>query len=295
MTQEAARRIESGLAGVRSALLEGALDRMHTQLVHTLDALAEVTRAGMVPVQDQPPAPPWDEAAATEMLWRLLARLRADHCRVFPYAGTLLGLERDGRLRQDDQHADLAVWLEDYALAGRVLHDAGLRRLTEAPPFDNMATWVDPDSGRAIDLFGLLRDPVRERVQGGLWLYGRPTTWQSVLHLPWFELADRPGPAGPVWWPAQPEAVLQALYGDWRTPRPQWDSHVSNRAVQDLNLSWHCWALRSLCRRWVTGDLPSTLRLLEQIAMRCGDTPQLQAWREALTPAPAVPVVAAER
>ncbi|RYZ02745.1 MAG: hypothetical protein EOO24_14245 [Comamonadaceae bacterium] len=283
MSQQAAQRIESGLAGARAARAQGELAQMHTQLVHTLDALAEVTGAGMIPVQERTPIH-WDEPAATRLLWQVLARLRQEQCHAFPYAGTLLGLERDGRLLPGDKDADLGVWLEDFALAGRVLQDFGLQRATDVPPFDNMGTWVEAGSGLSVDLFGLLRDPVREHVRGGLWLYGRPPGWQGVLHLPWFGLVEKDGPAGSVWWPDAPDTLLQAIYGDWRTPRPEWESHVSNRALQELNLSWHCWALQSLCDRWVTGDLPSTLRLLEQIAMRCGDTPELLAWRKALAP-----------
>lgn len=283
MSHPASQRIEAALAGARCALLLGELPQMHTQLVHALDALAEVTREGLVPVQERPPVD-WDEATAIRLVWQVLARLKLEQCRVFPYAGTLLGLERNGRLLPNDKDVDLAVWLEDFSLAGRVLQQMGLQRATEVPPFDNMTTWVDPASGLSVELFGLLRDPVRERVQGGVWLYGRPPGWQRVLHLPWFELVERASPAGPTWWPAEPPALLEAFYGDWRTPRPEWDSQVSNRALQEINLSWHCWSLKSLSERWLTGDLASTLRLLEQIAMRCGDTPQLRQWREALMP-----------
>ena len=75
------------------------------------------------------------------------------------------------------------------------------------------------------------------------------------------KLAEQPGPTGPVWWPAAPEPLLAALYGDdWRTPQPEWDSLVSNRSLQDLNLSWRCWALKSLCQCWLGGDLARTTR-----------------------------------
>ncbi|HEY8360077.1 MAG TPA: hypothetical protein VIL30_21690 [Ramlibacter sp.] len=281
MTHPALQRIESGMEGAHAALLQGEMAQMHTHLVHALDGLAEVTRDGMVPVQERRDRP-WSPDAAARLMWQLLARLKAEQCHVFPYAGTLLGLERDGQLLPADKDIDLGVWLEDFALAGRLLQGFGLQRATDVPPFGNMGTWVEPASGLSVDLFGLLRDPVRERVQGGVWLYGRPPEWQRVVVLPPFELAERAGPSGPVWWPDPVDAILKASYGDWHTAKPEWDTRVSNRAVQDLNLSWHCWALKSLCDRWLTGDLASTLRLLEQIAMRCGDSAQLRAWREAL-------------
>jgi hypothetical protein len=282
MDHPALPRITSGLAGTRAALLAGDYEAMHTQLVLTLDALAEVTRQGLVPEQERA-AVRWDEAQATGLVWQLLARFRAERVHVFPYAGTLLGLERDGRLLPNDKDSDFAVWLEDYALAGRLLQQWGLQRAADVPPFDNVSTWVEPGSGLSLDLFGLRRNPVRACTEGGAWLYGRPASHQRLVLLPWLELGTRAGPAGEVWWPERPQHLLQAMYGDWRIRQPDWDTQVSNLALVDLNLSWRCWALRSLCERWLTGDLARTRALLAQIAARGGDDAQLQSWREALS------------
>lgn len=281
MTQAALQQIESGLAGAQVALLAGELDAMHAHLVRTLDALAEVTRAGFVPQQERPPIP-WEEARATQLILQLLVRLKAAACHVFPYAGTLLGLERDGRLLPNDKDADLAVWLEDFSLAGKVLQGLGLLRATDLPPFGNMATYVEPRSGYSVDLFGLRRDPVQGRIEGGAWLYGKPASHQRVLLLPWIALVEKATTAGAVWWPADAGALLATLYGDWRTPNREWDSLVSNRALQEVNLSWHCFALKSLVYVWLSGDLPRTGRLLDQILARAGEDARLRAWREAL-------------
>lgn len=283
MSHPALPRIEAGLARVQSALLAGELQAMHDHLVEVLDALAEVTRSGLVPRQQRPAAPPFDEPGTRALVAQLLAAFHAAGCHVFPYAGTLLGLERDGRLLPDDKDADLGVWLEDFSLATRLLQQWGLQRAADVPPFANVATWVDPRSGTSVDLFGLRRDPVHTRIEGGVWWYGRPASHQRVLLLPWFTLVARPGDAGPVWWPEPPALLLQALYGDeWRTPQPEWDSLVSNRALQDLNLHWRCWALKNLCQCWLGGDLARTRRLLAQIAARAGEDTQLRGWREAL-------------
>jgi hypothetical protein len=254
---------------------------MHARLLATLHALAEVTRAGLVPRQ-QRAEPPWDAARALQLVWELLARSHAAGCHVFPYAGTLLGLERDGRLLPGDKDADLAVWLEDFALAGRLLQQWGLQRATDVPPFANMATYVEPRTGCSVDLFGLYRNAVARRTEGGAWLYGRPPSHQRLLVLPWLELVERETPAGRAWWPQPADALLSAFYGDWRTPDSQWDSLVSNRALHEINLSWWCWSLQRLAQCWLTGDLPRTARLLEQIAARGGEQPFLADWRQAL-------------
>lgn len=285
MSHAALPRIESGLAGAGAALLAGDLEVMHGELGATLDALAEVTRAGLVPHQERPPVP-WDEAQAERLVWDLLARLKAADCHVFPYAGTLLGLERDGRLLPNDKDADLAVWLEDYSLAARLLAQWGLQRATDTPPFANVSTFVEPNTGYSIDLFGLRRDPMRQRVEGGAWLYGKPPSHQRLLLLPWLELQSRDSRSGVVWWPSDADALLRACYGDWRTRRAEWDSLVSNLAVAEINLSWHCWARKSLVDRWLAGDLPRTRRLVDQVLARAGDDAQLLAWRDALDAGP---------
>ena len=79
MSEAALQQIQSGLAGAQAALLQGELEAMHGHLVRTLDALADVTRAGLVAKQERP-AVPWDEARAAQLVWELLARLKAAGC-----------------------------------------------------------------------------------------------------------------------------------------------------------------------------------------------------------------------
>jgi hypothetical protein len=83
--------------------------------------------------------------------------------------------------------------------------------------------------------------------------------------------------------------LLQALYGEWQTPQPEWDSLISNVSVQDLNLNWHCWALRSLCTSWLGGDLAKTRRLIDQVLARTGDVQPYAGRRDALDAGLAVP------
>ena len=200
MTHPALPRITSGLAAMQAALVQGDLDTLHARLVDVLDTLAEVTRAGFVPSQERA-AVHWDEPRVRTLVWQVLAAFKAEDCHVFPYAGTLLGLQRDARLLPDDKDADLAVWLEDYALAGRLLLQWGLQRATDVPPFANVSTYVDPRKGASVDLFGLRRDPVHARVEGGAWLYGKPPSHQRVLLLPWIDLVQKDSPAAPARWP----------------------------------------------------------------------------------------------
>lgn len=275
-------RTRQALARSDAALLQGDLEAMLSELTVALEALATLTAQGHKIRNDRPPPAPWDEPQVTHALWLMLAQLKRAGCSVFPFAGTLLGLERDGRLLPNDKDVDLAVWLEDFQLACRTLEAIGCMRATNSPPFGNVATFVLLQPRMSVDLFGLRREPEKVRLTGGAWLYGRPPSHQRITRYPWFDLAAREGPAGEVWWPEPASVLLTALYGDWRTPQPDWDSLVSCVALQETNLSWRCWALKNLCDRWLAGDLSRTRGLLDQIVARGGMEPDLARYRDCL-------------
>ena len=270
------------LAKSDAALLQGDLDAMHESLLAALDVFAALTAQGHVVRNERPAPPPWDEAQVTQALWLVLAQLKRAGCAVFPYAGTLLGLERDGKLLANDDDADLAVWLEDFRLAGRTLEAIGFIPAGNTPPFGNVATFVLLQPRLSVDLFGIRREPEHQRLVGGAWLYGKPPSHQRIVHSPWFDLASRQGPAGEVWWPEPADTLLTALYGDWRTPRPEWDSLVSCVGLQDTNLQWRCWSFKRLSDQWRSGDLARTRRLLDKVLARAPGEARLLAWRAAL-------------
>lgn len=275
-------RANQALARSDTALLCGDLETMHDALVEVLDTFAEITGQGHTLRNERPAPPPWDEAEVTRALWLVLAQLKRAGCGAFPFAGTLLGLERDGKLLANDDDADLAVWLEDFSLACRTLEAIGFIRAANSPPFGNVATFVLLKPRFSVDLFGIRREPEQQRLVGGAWLYGKPPSHQRIVHYPWIDLASREGPAGEVWWPDPPDALLTGLYGDWRTPQPEWDSLISCRALQGTNLQWRCWSYKRLSDQWRGGDLKKTRRLLEQILARAPGDPQLLAWRDVL-------------
>ncbi|MBI2769200.1 MAG: hypothetical protein HYX47_06240 [Burkholderiales bacterium] len=282
MNLPALAQINEGLARADAAMLQGDLQLMHDATHEALELLAALAHAGQA-ARAQTPAPaPWNETEITSALWQILAQLRRAGCGAFPFAGTLLGLERDGRLLPNDKDADLGVWLEDFTMACRTLQAMGLQRAGNGPPFGNMACFVLGEPRLSIDLFGIRREPEHNRMVGGVWLYGRPPSHQRITHYPWFTLASRDGPSGEVWWPEPPAALLGALYGNWRRPQPEWDSLVSCLAVQETNLQWRCFALKNLCDSWLAGNLPRTRRLVDQIVARGGPDAALDRWAAAL-------------
>lgn len=275
-------RASLGLRQAGLAMQAGELDSMLDALTRALDALAELAHGGQVP--DPPPRtlPPWDGDQALQVCWQVLAHLRAAGCGAFPHAGTLLGLERDGALLPHDKDADIGVWTEDFHTACIAMQSLGFQRATNLPPFSNLASFVLPSVQLSVDLFAMQRMPGAARVVGGVWMQGKPESHQRISHYPWFTLTARTSPAGDIGWPDPVVPLLAAMYGDWRTPQPEWDAHISNPAVQALNLHWRCWSLQRLCDAWIGGDVARTRRVLEQITARAGMDAQLLRYQHAL-------------
>lgn len=286
MTPQAALdRLGRALQQAGGAMLEGAFDTMAAALEDALATLCALAQGGHTPVLDTPPHPPWNADQALHTLWQVLAALRQAGCGAFPHAGTLLGLVRDGQLLPHDKDADVGVWWEDFARASDTLARLGFVRARNQPPASNLATWVQAAQGLSVDLFGLRREGMGgavQRVVGGVWLPGKPASHQRVSHFPPFALVVRDTPAGAVWWPDPAEGLLAALYGDWRTPQPGWNSHISSLAVQSLNLHWRCWGLKAVCDGWLGGNLSQARHCVEQMARRSGPDPLLQACAAAL-------------
>lgn len=276
------QRTQDSLQAADAAMRIGDLAVMLGALESALDALCDLAQQGEMATVARAAQAPWDGERMAATVWQLLARLHQAGCSAFPFAGTLLGLERDGQLLHGDKDADVGVWLDDFNLAVRAMQALGLQRAGNVPPFGNMASLVEPQSGLTVDVFGIRREPEHQRLVGGVWLYGRPPSHQRITHYPWFELVARAGPAGDVWWPADPDLLLTALYGNWRTPQPEWDSIVSSRALQGINLQWRCFAMKNLADRWLGGDAARTRRLLDQISARAGWDARLTRCRDAL-------------
>lgn len=281
-TATPSQRASLGLRQAGAAMQAGELEPMLGGLTLALDALAELAAQGQIPQAPPHTTPAWDAEQALRLCWQVLARLRSAGCGAFPHAGTLLGLERDGRLLPHDKDIDIGVWSEDFHRACEVLLAMGFERATNVPPFSNLASFVLASAQLSVDLFGMQRVAGQARVEGGVWMAGKPASHQRVSYYPWFTLTARSTPAGDIGWPDPAVALLQAMYGDWRTPLPGWDAHISNPAVQSLNLHWRCWSLKSLCDAWMSGDLPRTRNVLAQITARAGLDAQLLRYQYAL-------------
>lgn len=250
-----------------------------------LAALAEHGRMPPpAPPPTQPAAPsPWSDMARVERrLWQVLAALKAADLQAFPMFGTLLGLVREGTPLPFDKDLDLGVWLEDYRATCRQLRAMGMQEAPLTPPYDNFCTFIDGETQLTFDLSAFRREPEQPRIVSGVWLYGKPPDHQRISLLPWFTLTSQSRPEGEIWWPDQPEAILTALYGDWRTPRPDWDSATAALNLCAPSLQYRCYAYARLNRLWLSGDIAKARRSLVPVLARLPDDAVLDRCRGAL-------------
>jgi hypothetical protein len=89
------------------------------------------------------------------LLWRTCAELARQDIPVFPFAGTLLGLIRNGCLLDFDKDLDIAVQMEFWDTCCVVLEQAGWARAPMRIEYANYRDYVHPELGITLDVCGL--------------------------------------------------------------------------------------------------------------------------------------------
>lgn len=207
---------------------------------------------------------------AEALLWTTCAQLADQGIPVFPYAGTLLGLIRNSCLLESDKDIDIAVWLESWGACCAALERAGWVRSSMRIDYANYRDYIHPELGITLDVCGLRKDS-DQQITGGFALPGYPSDYQRISVFPPFDLMQRATDYGTVWFPRQPEIILTAFYGDWRTPNPHWDTVVSALNLRHFSLLVRCYAYHRLTQNWLTGDLVKAWSYAHQIALKDPD------------------------
>lgn len=246
-----------------------------THFVCALNHLMTLAKTGKVPPQrekteiQQPGDNVFVSGEAEKLLWMTCATLAKLGVPVFPYAGTLLGLVRNGSLLDFDKDLDIAVWMESWKTCCSVLEEIGWVRASMRIEYANYRDYVHPELGITLDVCGLQTQG--QRIVGGFSLPDRPAEYQRVSVFPQFDLIQRSTEYGQVWFPRQPEKILTAFYGDWRTPNPNWDTVISARNLESFTLLVRCYAYHRLAQRWLLGDLAKAWCYAHQIALKDPD------------------------
>jgi cytidyltransferase-like protein len=252
------------------------LEAAHANFTCALGHLIALIRTGKVPKNKKQKKIPSDienafsTGKAEQLLWETCANLALHEIQAFPFAGTLLGIVRNGALLEFDKDLDIAVWAESLDACCAELEKNGWVKVQMGIDYSNYRDYVHEETGITLDVCGLKRKNAQQIV-GGFSLPDRPEEYQRVSIFPAFELIQSETSFGPIWFPQQPEIILNAFYGDWRTPNPHWDTVVSALNLEKFTLLVRCYAYYRLTNRWLSGDLAKAWSYALQIGLQDPD------------------------
>ncbi len=207
---------------------------------------------------------------AEKLMWETCSALSSLGIQAFPFAGTLLGIVREGRLLDFDKDLDIAVWIESLDACCAALEKMGWSQVPMGIAYSNYRDYVHVEIGITLDVCGLQQNGAQQIV-GGFSLPDRPAAYQRVSVFPVFELMQRKTEFGEVWFPQQPEKILTSFYGDWRTPNPHWDTVISACNLEQYTLLVKCYAYYRLVKSWLSGDLTKAWSYTQQIGLKDPD------------------------
>lgn len=251
------------------------LSGAHAHFTYALNHLMALAKSGKIPPQKaqakrlQSDENLFASGEAENFLWKTCAELAKLNIPAFPFAGTLLGLVRNGCLLDFDKDLDIAVWMESWDECCNALEQVGWVRSPMRIEYANYRDYVHPELGITLDVCGL--QARGKQITGGFSLAGYPDDYQRVSVFPKFDLIQRSSEYGQVWFPRQPEKILMAFYGDWRTPNPNWDTVISARNLENFTLLVRCYAYHRLVQRWLSGNLAKAWCYAHQIALKDPD------------------------
>lgn len=247
----------------------------HTWFIDALNRLMALAKTGKIPPQKeknnthQADENVFVSGKAERLLWQTCAELAKLNIPAFPYAGTLLGLVRHGRLLEFDKDLDIAIWMDSWESCCAALEQTGWARAPMRINYANYRDYIHPELGITLDVCGLQRE--EQRVTGGFSLPDYPDEYQRVSVFPPFDLTPHNTEFGSAWFPHEPKKILTAFYGDWRTPNPHWDTVISALNLENFTLLVRCYAYHRLAQHWLTGNLAKAWCYAHQIALKDPD------------------------
>ncbi|MBR7799112.1 tetratricopeptide repeat protein [Undibacterium fentianense] len=191
------------------------------------------------------------------------------------YAGTLLGIVRDGALIEGDKDLDIAIHydvdrdrLMQILMARHVFRVLPSRKMNNERPYMSSMSLVHQASKIVIDCFFLRPDGDHHFISGvehiGQDVLARVRRFE-FKQIRWKDAS----------WsvPSEPEQYLQDVYGkDWRKPDPYFDTMISNPGrVQAAIPVVLCYGYAKLCGALSSGDYLRAAAYCRQLLARNQD------------------------
>lgn len=278
------------------ALLPGD-SQAHIGLAHVLHRLGQLPEAlsayrhavllqtiQQLQAQDSPCTHAFDTQKAQEHLWQLLTYLAQSGIHAFPTSGTLLGLEREGKLLPFDKDIDIGLPFSQMEQAEKRMEAAGWQRVVNMAGLVNPQEWHHPE-GVAVDLCGYAPEAGSDQLLAGFWFQSVTHPWSRITCYPAIHLQQRTGPAGVFWYPTEPESMLlQPLYGPhWRQPDPDFDTVIAAHNLRTFSTLTQCYAWGRIYQNWVLGRFAKVHALIKHCLKWLPDDILLQQAYRVLT------------
>lgn len=226
----------------------------------TLNLLLTTKPAPLKPVK---PAT-FDQTKYETTLWQTLVLFRQHNIRSFATSGTLLGLTRENALLPFDKDIDIGIDWGQMNLAMTLLKQNGWHEHKRSYDLINPRCFMH-SNGVILDLCGYGVDQKSQRTISGLWMANIPFAWNRVTTYPTIDLADKNTPFGIAWHPAKPELILQALYGNWQIPDPDFDTVICAKNLAGFSLLTQCFAYSRIYILWRKQKWQKVEKLLAQV------------------------------
>jgi len=201
----------------------------------------------------------FDKPEVERLLWTTLSQLALAGVHAFAAFGTLLGIVREGGLLPFDKDIDLGLPHNELDLAARCLVANGWAEVPHAFAV-NPRSFLHLKLQVTIDVTGFAVDQQSGTTYEGIWIEGIPAEWNRLTRWDTISLVKANAPDGsPIWTLADPEGWLRTLYGDWRTPDPDFDTIIAAKNLCGFSLMTQCYALGRIYARWESGNLRKAL------------------------------------
>nr|WP_324257939.1 hypothetical protein [Cellvibrio fontiphilus] len=246
-----------------------AMDDMHHgRLPEALARFRHALNLGLTyPWVDIPPQAKarFDTKANIRAFRQTLVSLCADGVQAFATAGTLLGLERDGRLLSFDKDLDIGVPMEQMDMACRSMRSKGWSELVHPMSLRSPRSFKHAQLKLFIDIFGFEIEKASGQLIGGIWSSKIPQSWQRITDYGTkLALHKTNHHYGEVWELDDPNDWLTRIYGDWRTPDPLFDTVISAHNLRNFSLLTESYALMHINKALLEGSLKKALALVRQ-------------------------------
>ncbi|HET7267182.1 MAG TPA: tetratricopeptide repeat protein [Oleiagrimonas sp.] len=199
----------------------------------------------------------FNQPATEALLWTTLSTLAKAGVHAFAAFGTLLGLTREGGLLPFDKDIDLGIPNSEMRRACEVLEANGWIEMSDVQPhMINPIPFYHPLEKITLDVSGFVVDRVASRSCEGVWWDNVPWEDNRITEFPPLELEKATSPDDqPIWSLRDPEQWLDVLYGDWRTPDPDFDTIIAARNLRGFSLLTQSYAFSRIHEKWQNGQI----------------------------------------